>query len=183
MPINGFAQDFLDGSFTFSKKKAAYLTLTDGKEITGFLDDIDRKKGLIKKIVLKDSTGKKMEFLPEQLQYMYLAPTGWDKFTRSMEKVNDFSEWDRDQTINKAYIKDGYVRFEKAEVIIKKDTLNLLMQLVNPGYASKIRVYFDPNAAETSSMAIGGMTVSGGDAKSYYVKRMGDTAYKLEKEL
>ncbi|MBK7010546.1 MAG: hypothetical protein IPH36_18915 [Saprospiraceae bacterium] len=72
--------------------------------------------------------------------------------------------------------------FEYAEVKIKDKQLSLLLQLVNPGYAEKIKVYFDPQASETASVGIGGFTVAGGIAKSYYVKNGDDVAFKLEKK-
>ena len=58
------AQDFLDGAFTFSSKKESFITLTDGKEITGFIDDIDRKKGLIEEITIIDMNKKKIKLKP-----------------------------------------------------------------------------------------------------------------------
>jgi len=177
-----FSQDFLEGNFTFSKKEKSYLTLTDGSEVIGFIDDIDRKKGLIEKIVIKDSTGKKREFLPQQLHHMYIAPTKWDKFAGGMDKSYDITKWDDDKSVNMAHIKQGYALFEYAEVKIKDKQLSLLLQLVNPGYAEKIKVYFDPQASETASVGIGGFTVAGGIAKSYYVKNGDAVAFKLEKK-
>ena len=94
LSISAFSQDFLDGNFTFSKKEKSYLTLTDGSEVIGFIDDIDRKKGLIEKIVIKDSTGKKREFLPQQLHHMYIAPTKWDKFASGVDKSYDITKWE-----------------------------------------------------------------------------------------
>ena len=38
------AQQLLSPSFTYSHSKTAYITLTDGTEITGTIKDIDRKK-------------------------------------------------------------------------------------------------------------------------------------------
>lgn len=179
---SAMSQDFLDGNFTFSKKEKSYLTLTDGTEIVGFIDDIDRKKGLIEKIVIKDSTGKKREFLPQQLHHMYIAPTKWDKFAGGVDKAYDMTRWEEDKSINMGHIKEGYALFEYAEVKIKDKQLSLLLQLVNPGYAEKIKVYFDPQASETASVGIGGFTVAGGIAKSYYVKNGNEVAFKLEKK-
>ena len=39
------AQGFLPGFDRFSSKKIAYITLSDGTEIEGTIEDIDRKKG------------------------------------------------------------------------------------------------------------------------------------------
>ena len=176
------AQDFLDGNFNFSSSKISYLTLADGTEVRGYIEDIDRKKGLIKKIVIKDSLGKEMEYLPEQIHHMYIAPSKWDKFAKGLDKMNDFTQWDKDKKVNLAHIKEGYALFEYSEVMIKKEKMSLLLQLINPGYSQKIRVYFDPQARESASVGIGGFNVAGGEAKSYYVKVGNEVAFKLEKK-
>ena len=176
------SQNFLDGSFTFSNKKLSYITLKDGKEISGFIDDIDRKKGLIEEIVIKDQDKKKIVLKPDDVKYMYIAPSGFDKFRELDKKMNDATEWTEDQSMHNEFVKKGYVFFENAEVVIKKKKLTLLLQLLNPGFAKKIKVYFDPYASETMAVGIGGITVAGGDAKSYYFKKGDAAAFKMQKK-
>jgi hypothetical protein len=176
------AQDFLDGNHTFSSSKESYLTLKNGTELVGYIDDIDRSKGLIKEITIKDSDGNKKIYLPDSIDHMYIAPSKWDKFSTGSKKMNDFSSWDKDKKLNAAHIKEGYALFESTEVMIKNEKKVLLLQLINPAYASKIRVYFDPRAKESASMGMGGLSLSGGEAKSYYVKKGTGVAFKLEKK-
>lgn len=176
------AQDFLDGNFTFSESKESYFTLNDGIEVVGKIDKIKRKKGLIEEITIRDTNDKKIVFKPEMIHHMYIAPSKWDKFGSGMNKMYDMKEWEKDKTINQEHIKEGYALFETSEVMIKDDKMSLLLQLLNPGFAEKIRVYFDPRASETASVGIGGFTVAGGDAKSYYVKKGKEVAFKLEKK-
>lgn len=176
------AQNFLDGSFTFSNKKESYITLNDGKEIVGFIDDIDRKKGLIEEITLKDQNKKKFILKPEEVKNMYIAPSGFDKLTALDRKMNDATEWSEDQSMHNEFVKKGYVFFETTQVLIKKKKMTLLLQLLNPGFAEKIKVYFDPYADETMAVGIGGIKVAGGDAKSYYVKKGDAVAFRLQKK-
>ncbi len=176
------AQDFIEGNFTFSSKKISYLTLKDGSEVQGYIDDIDRKKGLIEEITIKDESGKKTVYKPEQIDHMYIAPNAFDKLGSGLNKMTDATKWEKDSKLNASHIKEGYALFETSEVMIKKDKKVLLLQLLNPAFASKIRVYFDPLAKETTSFGVGGLTVAGGDAKSYYVKKGDRTAFKLEKK-
>jgi hypothetical protein len=177
-----FGQDFLDGSFTFSSNKESYITLKDGKEIVGFIDDIDRKKGLIEEITIKDMDKKKIKLKPEDVKHMYIAPSGFDKLGKGVNVMNNMTKWDEDKSAHAAHIKDGYVFFESTEVMIKKEKMTLLMQLVNPGFARGIKVYFDPRASESASLGIGGITVAGGGAKSYYFKKGDKIAFKMEKK-
>lgn len=178
----GYSQDFLDGANTFSSKKTVFMTLKDGTEVTGTMASIGRKKGLIKDITLEDSLGRETEYLPEHISKMYIAPSGTDKFLRGYNDAFDLSKLEEDQSLNKEHIKNGYVLFESNEVMIKKEKKVLLLQLVNPGFCSEIRVYYDPYAAETASASFGGFKLAGGDAKSYYVKKGDGVAFKLEKK-
>lgn len=58
-----------------------------------------------------------------------------------------------------------------------------MLQLMNPTFSKKIKVYNDPFAGETASVGIGGITVAGGLAKSYYIKKDGeDLARKIKKK-
>jgi len=180
--FTSFGQEFLDGSFTFSSKKESYITLNDGKELVGFIDDIDRKKGLIEEITIKDLDKKKIKLKPEQVKHMYIAPSGFDKFAKGANLVHDATKWDDDKSAHAEHIKNGYVFFETTEVMIKKKKMTLLLQLINPGFARGIKVYFDPLAKETSGFGIGGIQVTGGDAKSYYFKKGDNVAFKMEKK-
>lgn len=174
------AQQFAQPSFSFSHKKPAYVTLTDGTTLEGEIKDLDRKKGLIEEVKIKDTSGKKHKLDPEEIKHMYLAPSGWDNMTNALDKMYDTQRWDEDLDANK--LKEGYVYFETVPVMVKKKQRTLLMQLLNPATATGIRVYHDPYAKETMSAGVGGFTLAGGDAKSYYVMRDGKPAYRLYKK-
>jgi hypothetical protein len=176
------AQEFLDGAFTFSSKKESYITLADGKELTGYIDDIDRKKGLIEEITIIDLNKKKIKLKPEEVKHMYIVPSGFDKLSSGLNTVYDATKWNEDKSVHAEHIKAGYVFFETTEVMVKKKKLTLLLQLLNPGFANRIKVFFDPYASETTSFGFGGIKLAGGDAKSYYFKKGDNVAFKMEKK-
>lgn len=60
--------------------------------------------------------------------------------------------------------------------------MTLLLQLLNPGFSKGMKVFFDPYASETTSLAVGGFRLVGGDAKSYYFKKGDDVAFRLYKK-
>jgi hypothetical protein len=66
--------------------------------------------------------------------------------------------------------------------MIKKKSRILLMQLINPSFVGKIRVYTDPFARETAGLGVAGIQVTGGDEKSYYIKKGDNGAFRLEKK-
>lgn len=176
------AQKFQPGTFSFSGKKTAYVTLKDGTQLQGNIKDLDRKKGLIAEVVLEnvDGSSKKRKLKPSEIKHMYLPPSGWDKLGKSLDFLNDATQWDN-VDLDKDIIGKGYVFFEQAPVRIGKKTRDLLLQLVNPSFSGKLKVYFDPLAKETTSLGVGGIQVAGGDEKSYFVRKGDAAAYKLKK--
>jgi len=176
------AQDFLDGATMFSHSKEAHFTLKTGETITAFVDNVKRKKGLISSIEIKDAAGKKTVLSPDKVKHMYLPPTGYDKFLRATDIANTATKWDRDQSAHAQYIKGGYVYFEHTDVMVKKKKMSMMMQVINPGFADGIKVYFNPLAQETGGIGVQGIQVTGGDDRSCYFKKGDKTAYLIDKK-
>ena len=112
---------------------------------------------------------------------MYLPPSGFSSFLSNYAFLTDVSNWDND-TYDQAHIAEGYAFFEQSEVMLKKKKRLMLMQLLNPSFSSKMKVYQDPFASETMSLGVGPLTVAGGDEKSYYVRVGDEPAFKLKKK-
>lgn len=163
----------------FSMKKPSYITLKDGTEVEGTFKKAKRKKGLFKSITIKVGDEKR-EIMASDIKHMYLPQSGWDKalkspiFDRNILKMGN-------SDMNMEYLKDGYAYFEVSEVIVGKKTISALLQLLNPAFSGKVKVYHDPWAQETSGVGVGGLEVGGGNAKSYYIKMGDKPAYKLKK--
>lgn len=174
------AQEFMEPSYGVSPKKIAYITMEDGTTQEVFVRTYKTKKGLIEEITVRDKDDNKVKLDPEQIKHMYLPQSGWSKFAESMEFLNDATKWDNEE-INAELIKDGYVYYEKAEVQLKKSKITAMLQLLNPSFCSKIRVYDDPFAGETFAPTVGGIQVAESYAKSHYVKVGDAVAYRLEK--
>lgn len=169
------AQQLLSPSFGFSHKKTSYVTLTDGTVITGTLKDVKRKKGLIEYINIEDGAGKKNKLSAEKIKFMYLPPTAFDNMAKASEFLSDATKWSEEK-LDQDLVNAGYVYFENTRVKIKKKELSLLMQLLNPTFCEKVRVYNDPYADETTSLGVAGINVVGGNEKSYYVQVEGSKA-------
>lgn len=176
------AQVFMPPAEGFSRKKTAYVTLEDGTEVLGTIERLQRKKGLISNIIITDSvSGKEVAYTPDKVKHMYLPQSGLDRFGQGLEFLNDATKWNNDD-LDAYRIRDGYAYFEKAEVLVKKKKMTLMMQLLNPSFSGKVQVYHDPMAAETGQVSVGGIGVAGGDDKSFYVKKGDKPAFKLEKK-
>jgi hypothetical protein len=176
---SSFGQSFLQGYDLFSNNQESYFTMSNGEELVATIDKIKRKKGLIMQINVKLADGQKRTLKPDDIKSMFLPPSGFDKLAKFNDKISNLNELEKDRSLHQEYVKEGYVYFENCEVQIKKKTMKLLMQLVNPGFASKIKVFHDPYAAESASIGVGGLTVAGGIDKSYYIKKGDDKAFRL----
>jgi hypothetical protein len=168
---------------SYSQNVVSTIILEDGKVVKGFRDDVDRKKGQIYYVKLKDSiTGDKVEFYAEDIREMYLYPGGLEKLSKSSRQIFDMRRWGS-RDLESDLINQGFIFFKKQLVSLKnkKEERELLMQLINPRFSSAIEVYGDPFAKESTSLGIGGFNVAGGLAKSYYFKK-GDKIFWLEKK-
>ncbi len=174
------AQKFLKPFESISHKKITYIVKEDGSEIQGTVKKVKRKKGLIKEINIKNKKGEKLTIPIEDIKYAYLPQSGWDKFMKADDFITDATQWE-DGLYDKDRIKKGYAYFEKAEVKVKKKKMTLLMQLLNPGICSRMKVYHNPFAGETAGLGVAGVQVAGGKDKSYYVQLDNDTAFKVSK--
>lgn len=180
--FNLTAQEFIDGSANFSRKKDSHFILKDGTKITGLLHAWKVKKGLIKEITVTTDDGKKTKISPSKIDHMYLIPSGLDNMVRGVKIGTNVNRWKADSGVNKGFIEEGYVLFESTEFKIKKKKMEVLGQLINPGFSSPVKVYYDPFAKETTSVGPGNLKVAGGIAKSYYVKVGDETAVKFTKK-
>jgi hypothetical protein len=176
-----YGQQFFPGADGFSHKKISYFTLNDGSEIEGTIKDIDRKKGLIEEVKIKDAKGDKIKIQAEEIKEMYLPKSGLQKFADSYDFIHDARAWS-DTSVEREYIQEGYVYFVQTDVKVKKKNRTLLMQMVNPSFSADIKVYHDPRAGETTSFSVGGIDVAGGNEKSYYVQKGEETAFRLKKK-
>ncbi len=175
------AQNFLPGFNGFSRKKTTYVHLEDGTTTEGNLKGFNYKKGLIKAIYIKDASENKVKIEPKDIVYMYLPPSNLAKLGNFGKFITDAQQW-KNKNLDQNLFKEGYTFFEKSEVQIKKKTQTLMVQLVNPDFSNKIKVYQDPFAGETASIGIGPLK-AGGIAKSYYVKKDGEAvAIRLKKK-
>ena len=175
------AQQLVNPTFGFSHSKTSFITMKDGSKIEGHIKDLDRNKGLIEEVKIKDFKGKKHKIKSEDIKFMYLPASGLDKLASKLDFISDIQKWDDDK-LDHELLKDGYAYFENAAVKIKKKEEVLMMQLLNPTFSKSVKVYHDPRAKETTSFGVGGMTMAGGDAKSYYVMKGKEAAYKVTKK-
>jgi hypothetical protein len=175
--MNVYAQELLPPLERFSTKKAGYLIKTNGEKIEFIMDDLDRKKGLIIRVEGKTTAGKKFKLEASEIKELAIAPSDLAKLsslggaTTSVLKASKTKVEDFDRSL--VYFYQEYLEDRK---------ITALMQRLNPDFDSKIRVYHDPFASETMGLSVGGIQVTGGIDKSYYLKVNGKTKRFFKKD-
>lgn len=160
------AQQLMPRVSGFSTKKVAYVTMKNGKKLEGRAVGVKLKKGTIKQLNFKtEKGGKKMKIKSTDIKEFRAPASALGKFVDGMEAATDINK--QDQVSNS---QRDYAVYEQAVLPNKKKTV-VLLQLLNPSFDSKIKVYDDPLAKEGASAGVGPMTVAGGRLKSYYVKK------------
>lgn len=184
LSLSATAQSFSVPLEGFSKKKTTYLHMEDGSASEGLLGGFKRAKGQIETVKMQSESGKKLKIDPAKIHHMYIPPSNFAKLGAAMDRATNIRKWDAPSNMDSTLLGEGYVYFEKAKTQIKKNkTEDLMLQMVNTSFCSKIKVFHDPFAKETMSLSVGDVDVAGGLDKSYYVLKDGeDAAYKLEKK-
>lgn len=145
------------------------LTIVDtaGKTYSGKTSYIKQKKGLPTEIAIKVND-EKMEFTPEQIRYVYAKATEYSRLSKLGGSIQRMS---KQKVGNK---KDTLVY----ESLKNEDGDFVLLQLINPGYDTKIKVYANPAAGKTMSWT----GIDGGMDRSYYVSKNGEAVRKIVKK-
>lgn len=178
-----FSQKFAPSFEGFSRKKTTYITLKDGNEISVLVKKLFFKKGLIDDLkVVKASDGKKMKINPEDINYMYIPPSNLAKIGQALDAATDLTKLEDDE-LSSEHLDEGYLYMESSQVQVKKKVQYCMLQVMNPTFSKKIKVYNDPFSNESASLGIGGLTLAGGLEKSYYIKKEGEeVARRIKKK-
>jgi hypothetical protein len=122
----------------------------------------------IKKLTVKDENGVKHKLETEQINKVFIKIRDLAKFAAfdNVSSVKDLTQTDFNK-INQT----KYYIYERA-VTPKKGKIKV-MQLVNSSFSEKMKVYRNPTSGETSGIKLGGVKLTGGIEKSYYIVKSG----------
>ncbi|MEQ8584144.1 MAG: hypothetical protein RIC30_00445 [Marinoscillum sp.] len=145
--------------------KEAYVVTNADDTVRGRVLSATIISGQLRSFTIKEDDGNKQKFKSTDVKLLAVAPSKLSNISSAMSVPNlsrtmktDFSE----------IIDREWVYFEQALLPKKKDKY-VMMQLLNPGFDSKIKVYLDPNANQTMNVSAGGINLAGGEDKSYLV--------------
>ncbi len=178
---NAFSQGFVEtveeGSMSTFYNNSCVLQLASGEEITGkFVGGIYVNNGFTK-VSVKMDNGEKAKFESEQIRSMQIKTSELMKLMMVSEASSSIKEMvkaDFNEMVNR-----DYVIFETALTPRKTDTPRLL-QLLNPGFDSKIKVFAEPGK-QTGGLSVGGLNLTGGEDRAYLFVKNGEKAVGVKK--
>lgn len=149
--------------FSLMSVKEAEVTLADGTVLKDMrVKKIKTKKGIAKSIKLSsEQTGKK-NFNIDQIKSLSGKPKGLAK----LSAASNVSITNAAKTDYGSLGKDAIV-YEQVTMPKKSKVKITLLQVLNPEFSSKVKVYADPLMKKSASFA-GGLV--GGELKSFYIK-------------
>lgn len=156
-------QDFLTPVSSLTGDATAVTQ--DGKEISGDIRTAVFGPRGLQSFTIRDASDTKHKFKAADVATLKVKVDGLAKLEMLSEKTTSLKrmlETDFDEIADREYL-----YYEQVQIPGKKKYV--MAQLLNPGWDSKIKVFHNPLGSETQQVGIGGMTLAGGDAKTYIV--------------
>jgi hypothetical protein len=153
------------------------IVLSTGEKIQGRFHGGTYVKDGLSKITIKLDNEEKVKYKPEQIVSLRIKASEWMRLAMVSSSASSLSEMENAhfvETMNR-----DSVIFETALAAKKTDTYRLL-QLVNPGFDSLIKVFAEPSA-KTGGINVGGIQVTGGEDKAYLFVKGSEKAFVVKK--
>ena len=172
------AQAFISAVSEFQPSNDCIMELIDGTIVEGKVASATLINENISSMTLKDANGikhkhKAAEIKRFQVKMGFLAKM--DAAAEGSSSISEMTKTDFNEIVNREYI-----IYQQALLPKKKDKYRLL-QLVNPGFDSKIQVFDNPKGKETGGLGVGGVQITGGKEKSYLVVVDNKKSIEVEK--
>jgi len=173
----GFVETIEDESFNALFNNACILTPKSGEPLTGKLAGGAYVNNGLSKVTIKLENGEKVKFAAEQIMSLHIQSSGMLKImmiSESAHSIMETAKTDFNDIVNREWI-----IFETALIPKKADTYRL-MQLLNPGFDSKIKVFAEPGK-KTGGLSVGGLNITGGEDRAFLFVKGGAKAFEVKK--
>jgi hypothetical protein len=181
MSANSFSQGFVeaveDDALSALFGNECFLKLSSGEEIHGTLSSGTFVSTGFSKITIKLDNGEKVKYASDQVLSVRIKSSDLLKLfmvTEAGSSISEMANTNFNDIINRQF-----VIFETALTPKKNDTKRLL-QILNAGFDSRLKVFADPTA-KTSGLNVGGIQLTGGEDKAYLFVKGGEKAFTVKK--
>lgn len=159
----GFITPLEEEDYPVIYNQPCTVSLTNGEVLAGKFVGGSGTNGYLNTVTIKLDNGQKLKLKPGEINKMIIKASGLAKMaliTESTSSIKEVTNTDFDEIVNREHF-----IFETALSHNKEGKVRLL-QLLNPGFDSKIKVYANPNANETMGLGLAGIKITGGKDKS-----------------
>lgn len=154
----------------------ALVTNTDGEVLQGKIKASTGDKYGVMKIKFDQTYGDKVKLYASSMKEIKQEPGKWVNYEILVNKTKDKKK--RSHANYEEVVKTDYVIWEQVELPSGEGFV--MMQLLNPGFDNKMKVYFKPTM-DQGQMSIGNVTISDGKSTEYLVLKNGIT-YDVDKK-
>jgi len=148
----------------------AEVTTLDGKVISGKVKSASFGTNGMMSFTVKDEEGNKTKYKAADVQQLKLKVDGLAKLEITAEQTSNIEKLANSNF--KEVIEREFIYWQRVKQVGKDKYL--LLQLLNPGFDSKLKVYDLPNS-KSGETSIGGIAVSGDEATAYLVVKNGES--------
>lgn len=173
----GFVEAVEDNALSGLFGNECFLKLASGEEIHGTFSSGTFVNNGFSKITVKLDNGEKVKYGPDQVVSIRIKSSDLLKLfmvTEAGSSVSELQNTNFNDIINRQF-----VIFETALTSKKNDTKRLL-QLLNAGFDSRLKVFAEPSA-KTGGLNVGGLQLTGGEDKAYLFVKGGEKAFTVKK--
>lgn len=175
LAVPAFAQGFISPVDAISPKEPSYVLRTDGSRVDGTVPMAMFMNGTLRSFTLLPADGsEKVKFKAEEVKLLANKPNTLMKLSAVADGVD--SAWGLIGADWKEAMNREWVFFQQA-LLPGNRTKYALLQLINPGFDSRIQVYFDAEEASKDTQVMG-VSV---DIESYIVVKDGKQSVQVKK--
>ena len=174
----GFIKEIDNDNLSLILAKPCVVTLVSGEEVSGTLRGAVIINGYLDRITLKKENGEKLKLKPVDISRLVVKASRLAKLSMIAEStisIKELTKTNFEEIVNREYI-----IFETAMRSNKAGKLRL-MQLLNPGFDSQIKVFANPNANETGGFSVSGVKLTGGAKRSFLFLEHGNKTIIVRK--
>lgn len=168
----------------FVPSQQAYIIKENGEQVTGRIRAIVSLGRGIKSVTIMLTTGEKIKFRANEIQELAIRNNGLTKAISTVEQSASIrkaveADW------NQIYEQE-YIAYEKVKLPSGK---HAMMQKINPGFDSRIKVYYSQGSRKTSGIGVpvGGpaspftLKLTGGRQRAYWVSKDNGKVFKVKR--
>jgi hypothetical protein len=177
VPLMVHGQAFIIPVEEVPHSNQCYIVLKDGSRIEGIVKSYDIGEGTTA-ITLVTGDDERIKVSAADISELGIMATGLVKMeliAESTETVKKLTKANFEEIASREYI-----IYQQALMPGKKIRYALL-QLLNPGFDTRVKVFQDPWAVESTGHTFGDATLTGEEDKSYLFVKDGGKAFKVKK--